>query len=39
MLDEKINSILEEVKRNYNPEDVEELTIWLDGLLNSEVCE
>lgn len=39
MNDIKIKEILEEIKVNYEPKEFEEISIWLDGLLQSEVAE
>ena len=36
---EFIEQLIKEVKENYEPSEIGELTLWLDGLLNSEVCE
>ena len=35
----EIKTILDDIKFNYNSADFEEMTIWLDGILQSEVCE
>ena len=39
MLNEEIKTILDEMSINYNSEDFAEMTIWLDGILQSEVVE
>lgn len=39
MLNEEIKTILDEISVNYNYKDFAEMTIWLDGILISEVVE